>query len=269
MDMDLIQETFKRCEAEKRAAFVAYVTAGDPDFDTSLSIIDSLVAGGIDILELGVPFSDPLADGRANQLAAERALEAGITSWKVLELAAKTREKHPTLPLVLFTYLNPIAYSGDFHDFCKKAVASGVNSVLPLDLPPEEAEDYRRDIDGAGLGVVSLIAPTSPPERVELITKGATSFIYYVCREGVTGQRTEFADGVNEKIDMIKKHTTLPIVVGFGISQPEHVKAAASTGVAGVVVGSAIVNMVEQLSKGETTLDQIQSFVSSMTSALR
>jgi tryptophan synthase alpha chain len=266
---NLIEKTFRNCREAGRAAFVAYVAAGDPDYETSLKIVDTLVEAGIDILELGVPFSDPLADGEANQLAATRAIESGMTPVKVIEMVKDIRERHPELPIVFFTYLNPVAYSGDFGDFCQRAAATGVNSLLPLDLPPEESADYRKSIDDSGLKLVSLIAPTTREDRIPLLAKNAGSFIYYVCREGVTGERKEFATGVDEKVALIKKYTDLPVVVGFGISTPEHIKAAAACGVDGVVVGSAIVRKVEALSKGKGSLEDIGDFVRSLRNAIK
>lgn len=263
-----ITAAFKNAAAQKRAAFVAYVTAGDPDFETSLKVIDNLVKAGIDILELGVPFSDPLADGEANQLAAVRALNSGMTSTKVLDLAAEIRKKYRGLPIVLFTYMNPVAYGGDYKAFCSKAALSGVDAVLPLDMPPEEAGDYRKELDDAGLKIVSLVAPTSDEKRIRILAKHANAFIYYVCREGVTGERKDFAEGVDARVALIKKHTKLPVVVGFGIATPEHIKAAAGSGVDGVVVGSAIVRKVEALSQGKGTLEDIYAFVKNLRDAL-
>ncbi len=267
--MNLINETFKKCAGEKRPAFVFYVTAGDPDFKRSLQVIDEVAAGGADILELGVPFSDPLADGEANQLAACRALDSGMTALKVLELAAEVRKKHPNLPLVLFTYMNPVAYSCKFADFCKKAAASGVNAILPLDMPPEESADYKKQIDDAGLGIVSLIAPTTLEERYKALGDYAGAFIYYVSQEGVTGERKEFASGVGAKIKGIKKYSNLPVVVGFGISTPEHVRAAAASGADGIVIGSALVRKVEALAAGKGSLEEIRNFVKSLSGALK
>jgi tryptophan synthase alpha chain len=262
--MKRINEVFSTSKSQNRAAFVAYITAGDPDFRTSVKIADALADAGVDILELGVPFSDPLADGEANQLAAERALKSGMTSVKVLDQARKIRKKHKALPIVLFTYMNPIAYSGDFKKFCKKAVASGIDAILPLDLPPEEDSEFRKIIDQSGLGVVSLIAPTTPKDRIKILAERAGAFIYYVSREGVTGEGNSFSANFAETIAEIKKYTDLPVVVGFGISTPEHVKAASSTGVDGVVVGSAIVRKVEALANGKGTLKQIKDFVKNM-----
>ncbi len=266
---DLIKKTFDKCRNEKRAAFVAYIAAGDPDYATCLKVVDALMEANVDILELGVPFSDPLADGEANQMAATRALNSGMTAHKVINLTAEIRKKYPELPIVLFTYLNPVAYSGDFGKYCKKAREAGVDALLPLDMPPEESGDYRESIDNSGIKVVNLVAPTTRKDRIKLLAENANAFIYYVSREGVTGEQTEFASGVSEKIDMIKQHTDLPIVVGFGISTPEHVKAAAATGVDGVVVGSAIVRKVEAMSKGKGSIEDIRDFVASLSKALR
>jgi tryptophan synthase alpha chain len=265
--MNRIKNIFARCRSENRAAFVAYITAGDPDFETSIKVADALAEAGVDILELGVPFSDPLADGEANQLASERALKSGMTALKVLDEACEIRKKHKGLPIVLFTYMNPIAYSGDFGKFCSRAVASGVDAILPLDLPPEEDLEFRKIIDKAGLATVSLIAPTTPKDRIKVLAKSAGAFIYYVSREGVTGEGNSFSANFAETISEIKRHTALPVVVGFGISTPEHVRAASSTGVDGVVVGSAIVRKVEALANGKGTLKQIKDFVKAMRAA--
>lgn len=264
----LLEKCFASCAAAKRPAFVAYITAGDPDYEKGLAVADAVIEGGADIVELGVPFSDPLADGEANQLAAERALDSGMTPWKVLELAKEVKSKHPATPLVLFTYLNPVAYSGGLAKYCKDAVENGIDAILPLDLPPEEFHDYENDIAASGMKTVMLIAPTSGEERIKSLCSKAGAFIYYVCREGVTGERKEFASGVDERVGLIKKYTQLPIVVGFGIASPEHVKAAAATGVDGVVVGSAIVRKVEALANGKGSLEEIKSFVASLRQAL-
>jgi len=272
--MNLIEKTFDKCKKENRVAFIAYIAAGDPDFQSSLDIVDTLIAAGVDIIELGVPFSDPLADGEANQLASERALDSGMTSDKVLEMACEIRRKHPDFPLVLFTYMNPIAYavSANFADFCNRAVTAGINAILPLDLPPEEIDSesspgisYRNAMQTAGLHKITLIAPTTPTERFAELADIADSFIYYVAREGVTGEGDSFSAEFAGRISAIKKVTDLPIVVGFGISTPDHVQSAASTGVDGVVVGSAIVRRIEAFSQGRESMAEIRKFVSSLT----
>ena len=266
-EMNRIDQKFTELRKAKKKAFIAFITAGDPDLHTTEELVLALEKAGADIVELGVPFSDPLADGEANQLASERALKSGMTALKVLDEACEIRKKHKELPIVLFTYMNPIAYSGDFSKFCSRAVASGVDAILPLDLPPEEDLEFRKIIDTAGLSTVSLIAPTTPKDRIRVLAKKAGAFIYYVSREGVTGEGNSFTANFAKTISEIKKHTDLPVVVGFGISTPEHVRAASSTGVDGVVVGSAIVRKVEALANGKGTLKQIKDFVKAMRAA--
>jgi tryptophan synthase alpha chain len=262
-----IAAAFKKSASEKRAALVVYITAGDPDFSRSLEIAKAAAEAGADILELGAPFSDPLADGEANQLASNRALASGMTSAKIPDLAAEIKKAHPELPVVLFTYMNPVAYAGDFKKFCARAAESGVDAILPLDLPPEEYGAYKDAIEGAGLGVVSLVAPNTAPERVKSLCGYASSFVYYVSREGVTGERKDFASDAGDRMKVIKGLSSLPVVIGFGISTPEHVKAAASTGADGVVVGSAIVRKVEALSKGQCSVADIAAFIKSLRAA--
>ena len=265
-----IKQLFNRLKEENRQAFVSYITAGDPNYNDCLCIIDELIDNAeIDILELGIPFSDPLADGEANQLSAQRALNSGMTPLKVLDLVADIRKKHKNIPIVLYTYLNPVAYACEFEFFCKKAVDSGVDALLLLDLTPEEGAEYREIMDKVGLSLVALAAPTTLESRLDLISNFASAFIYYVSQEGVTGARDDFASNVNEKIEMIKKHTSLPVVVGFGISKPEHVKMAAGSGVEGIVVGSAVVRKIEAFAKGQGSLSEIGSFAKSLTSVLK
>ena len=276
---DVLLDRFRMSRRAGRPAFVAYIAAGDPDFEKSIEIADVLAKSGVDVLELGVPFSDPLADGEANQLAAARALNAGMTPLGTLELASRVKSRHPDLPLVLFTYLNPVASLLDvpFHDFCVKAYESGVDAILPLDLPPEEldgacsgcldAPTYRAAIKDSGLKLVSLVAPNTPDERIERLVSETDAFVYLISREGVTGEGTTFSAGFADRLAVVQKATDLPVVVGFGISTPEHVRTAASTGVDGVVVGSAIVRKIEALSKGRDSLDGLGAWVAEMTAA--
>ena len=276
---DVLLDRFRMLRRAGRPAFVAYIAAGDPDFDRSVEIADSLADNGVDVLALGVPFSDPLADGEANQLAAARALNAGMTPLKTLELASQVKSRHPDLPLVLFTYLNPVASLVDvpFLDFCVKAYESGVDAILPLDLPPEELDGacsgcpdtptYRDAIKDSGLKLVSLVAPNTSDERIGRLVSVADAFVYLISREGVTGEGTTFSAGFADRLAVVRKATDLPVVVGFGISTPEHVRVAASTGVDGVVVGSAIVRKIEALSKGKGTIEEIGEWVAEMTAA--
>ncbi len=271
-----IKSVFSTCAGEKRAALVAYITGCDPDAERSLAVASAVVDGGADVLEVGIPFSDPLADGEANQLAAERAIASGTNTLTVLDLIAKIRAKFADIPIVIFTYLNPTAFSSEFsfEQFCEKSVSSGADAVLCLDLTPEEDKNqkpssYSKTLKKHGLGIVSLVAPTSPETRIPRLAKFADSFIYYVSREGVTGEAKTFSANFADRIRLIKRHSKLPVVVGFGISSAEHVRAAASTGVDGVVVGSAIVRRIEAYSKGQETLSGIQNFVSDLKKGAR
>lgn len=240
--MDRIASAFARARAENRAAFVAYLCAGDPDFATSLEACRALLRNGVDILELGVPFSDPLADGQTNQLAAQRALEGGMTMAKVNELVRALRAEFPETPFVFYTYYN-LVFSNGTDAYVRDAKAAGLDGMLVLDLPPEESADVAAACAREGLKSVFIVAPTTPPERLPRIAAAATGFIYYVSREGVTGVRDAVASGIPEAVAAIKAHTKLPVVVGFGIGKREHV-AEVARHADGVVVGSALVNVI-------------------------
>jgi tryptophan synthase alpha chain len=239
--MSRIKDAFARAAAEKRAAFIAYLCAGDPDFNTSLAACLSVAASGADILELGVPFSDPLADGLTNQLAAQRALQSGMTTARVFELVRRIRASSQ-VPIVFYTYYN-LVFSNGVDAYVREARAAGVDGLLILDLPPEESAEAASACREHGLDTVCIVAPTTPDARLPLIAAAATGFIYYVSREGVTGVRDRLAVGIPEAVGRIRAHTKLPVAVGFGIStraQVEEVAAEAD----GVVVGSALVNLV-------------------------
>ncbi len=237
-----IDLTFTRLREQNQKAFVAYVAAGDPNFDSSLDIIKTLADAGADIIELGLPFSDPLADGIVNQMAADRAIQAGMTTHRVIELIRRFRETHET-PLVLFTYLNPIFTYG-FEAFHQAAAAAGADGILLLDLPPEEAALNKDLAGGAGLQHIRLIAPTTPPARVKLLAESAEGFIYALSRTGVTGAHGAPSANIAELVASIKAHTDVPVCIGFGISTPEQAALVASVA-DGVIVGSAIVKQVE------------------------
>lgn len=239
--MNRIEQAFSAAKAANRAAFVSYVCAGDPDFETSLAVCRTLVENGTDILELGVPFSDPLADGLTNQLAAERALKSGMTQDMVFELVRRIRE-FSEVPIVFYTYYN-LVYANGVAGFADKAAAAGVDGVLTLDLPPEEAAELESACKATGLKTVYIVAPTSPEARIRKICAHATGFIYYVSAEGVTGERDSVASDLEQKLQVIRRYATTPVVVGFGISKPGHVRTVARVA-DGVVVGSALVNCI-------------------------
>lgn len=237
-----IDTTFARLRESNQTAFVAYVAAGDPDFETSLEIIKGLADAGADIIELGLPFSDPLADGIVNQMAADRALKSGMSTPRSLELISKFRETHQT-PIVLFTYLNPIFTYG-FEKFHTDAVAAGADGILLLDLPPDEAALNADLAPGTGLKHIRLIAPTTPAERVKILAESAEGFIYALSRTGVTGSHGAPSANIAELVASIKAHTDVPVCVGFGITTPDQAAMVASAA-DGVIVGSAIVKQVE------------------------
>ena len=241
--MSRIQETFARTRAENRAAFVAYVCAGDPDFETSIAACRALLENGVDILELGVPFSDPLADGLTNQLAAQRALESGMTVAKVFELVRRIRE-FSDVPVVFYTYYN-LVFANGVDAYVRAARAAGVDGMLTLDLPPEEAGEVAAACRTHGVETVFIVAPTTPESRIAKIAAVAGGFIYYVSREGVTGVRDQVAGNIPEMLARIRRHTTLPVVVGFGVSTRAQVGQIAAMA-DGVVVGSALVNCIRE-----------------------
>ncbi len=239
--MSRLQTTFARARAENRAAFVAYVCAGDPDFDTSLEVCRALLANGVDVLELGVPFSDPLADGLTNQLAAQRALESGMTAARVFELVRRIRE-FSQAPIVFYTYYN-LVFANGVDAYVQAAKAAGVDGILTLDLPPEEAGEVAAACRSHGVETVFIVAPTTPDDRIPVIAGVTTGFIYYVSREGVTGVRDQVAGNIPEAVARIRARAKVPMVVGFGIGTRAQV-AQVAVHADGVVVGSALVNCV-------------------------
>jgi tryptophan synthase alpha chain len=240
--MDRIATAFARAHRENRAAFVAYLCAGDPDFATSLAVCRAALEAGVDVLELGVPFSDPLADGPTNQLAAQRALAGGATCAQVLDLVREIR-RFSQVPVIFYTYYN-LVFANGIEAYVGAAKAAGVDGLLTLDLPPEEAGELSAACRKHGLKTVFIVAPTTPDHRLPVVCGAATGFIYYVSREGVTGVRGELAGNIPQAVARIKAHTALPVVVGFGISTRAHVHAVAHDA-DGVVVGSALVNVIK------------------------
>ena len=240
--MNQLDKTFSKLRERGEKAFIAYVAAGDPDFERSLEVIRALADAGADVIELGVPFSDPLADGIVNQMAAARALEAGMNTGKVLELIRQFRKTHQT-PVVLFTYLNPV-YAYGFGAFHRDAAEAGADGILLLDLPPDEVGSGQEFSCADALYPIRLIAPTTPPKRMARLAKSARGFIYALSRTGVTGAKAGGPSAhIAELVDSIRAHTETPICVGFGISTPEQA-ATVATAADGVVVGSALVQEI-------------------------
>lgn len=261
-----IAARFQSLSAQNQSGFVAYITAGDPSPKATLDILKELDAAGVDIIELGIPFSDPLADGPTIQAAAGRALAAGMTVAGTLELIREFR-KESEVPVVLFTYLNPIYVYG-FERFLTDAVAAGADGLLILDLPPDEAAQNKELLAKGGLDTIRLIAPTTPIERIEQIANGAEGFIYYVSREGVTGEQTTLSDTISAQVAEIKRYTKMPVAVGFGISTPEQAAEVARQAEA-VVVGSAIVRRIAENGSDPELAARVGEFVRPLVQAVK
>ncbi len=257
---------FAHLRSTGRRAFVAYICAGDPTLETTVDLVLALEKAGVDVIELGLPFSDPLADGIVNQLAADRAIRSGTTTPKVLEMI-KTIRQHSQVPLVLFTYLNPV-YTYGYERFHEDASAAGADGILVLDLPADEAAQNPELQAAPGLRKIRLIAPTSPDDRVPQIAAQAEGFIYYVSREGVTGAQESIATGIAERVALIKSSTEVPVCVGFGISTPEQAAAVAAMA-DGVVVGSAIVKLIGKLGTSSTLASEVGALVKPLVDAVK
>jgi tryptophan synthase alpha chain len=252
--MSAIGAVFSRCREEKRAAFIPYLTGGDPDIETSAVLLEALVDGGADIIEVGVPFSDPIADGPVNQRAAVRALEAGVTLPGILEMVARLRTRVNT-PIVLFSYFNPLLAHG-VKTVAEQAALSGVDGILCVDLPPDESDGgFRGFCRSAGVDSIYLLAPTSTPERVKTVAEASSGFVYYVSRTGVTGVQKDLTQELLREVKKIRRKLDLPLAVGFGISSPEQVATVGKVA-DGVVVGSALVRLVEE-NRGRDDLPEL------------
>jgi tryptophan synthase alpha chain len=262
--MSRIASRFGQLSAQGRKALIPFVTAGDPSPGVTVPLMHALVAAGADVIELGVPFSDPMADGPVIQRASERALARGVTIRDVLGLVREFRRDDPETPVVLMGYLNPIEATG-YEAFAEAAQSAGVDGVLTVDLPPEEADELVASLRRHGLDPIFLLAPTSPPERVRLICDHASGFIYYVSLKGVTGAARLDVDDVGRRLEAIRACTRLPVGVGFGVRDAESAAAVARVGDA-VVVGSALVSRVEQLAD---TPERIPAEVGELLSGMR
>lgn len=264
--MNRIEE---RCAALQRAGkkgFVVYIGAGDPNLKATRELALAFDQSGVDILELGVPFSDPLADGLVNQLAAQRGLESKTTPPKVLETVAAIRKKSE-IPIVLYIYFNLIHKIG-MEKFIRAAAKAGVDGLLVLDLPPEESDNYEALMRKSGLCHIYLVAPTTPEDRMEFVVRRGSGFIYYISREGVTGMQSKVASNLAEQVAKLRAHTHLPIAVGFGVSNPQQAKLVAQNADA-VVVGSAIVNQIAKHGKAKDLVKRVGKFVKSLADAVK
>jgi len=264
--MNRIEKRFIDLRADGQKGFVAYIGAGDPNLAATEALAIALDEAGVDVLELGVPFSDPLADGLVNQLAAQRGLASGTTPEAVLKTVGAIREKSE-VPIVLYIYFNLLHRRG-LQAFIKDAAAAGVDGLLALDLPPEEADEYEAMMNAAELSSIWLVAPTTPPDRIAAITSRGSGFIYYISREGVTGMQQTVSGSIAERTGLIRDTTDLPIAVGFGISNTEQARQVAASSDA-IVVGSAIVNRVAELGDAPDMPGKVADYVRGLVEAIR
>ena len=244
-----IEAAFGRLKAEGRTGFIAFLTAGYPDLASTPGLVHALVAGGADVIELGIPFSDPLADGPTIQASSFAALQQGVTLDDCLQVVRQIRETDDTTPIVFMGYYNPVLAHG-IEAFAQDAAEVGADGMIPVDLPPEESEALQEAFETAGLSVIYLLAPTSTAERIQAVCERASGFIYCVSVTGVTSARKELATGLEEFVERVRKHTNLPLAVGFGISQPTHFQAVGRFADA-AVIGSAIVDEIAKSDPSE------------------
>ncbi|HUF61541.1 MAG TPA: tryptophan synthase subunit alpha [Verrucomicrobiales bacterium] len=261
-----IDAAFDALRASQKRAFIAYICCGDPDLSSTVELALALEEAGVDLIELGIPFSDPLADGLVNQLAAQRALEAGMTTAGVLETIRNIR-RHSEIPLVLFTYLNPV-YAYGFTGFDRDAAEAGADGILILDLPPDEAARHAELSGQRALRQIRLIAPTTPRERIAVIAAASQGFIYYVSREGVTGEQDSIALTIGDQLALIRAAAATPVAVGFGIHTPDQARRVAALA-DGVVVGSAIVRRIAEHGRGPGLAAAVREFVNPLVEAVK
>ncbi len=256
-----IERTFKALRDQGRKALITFITAGDPDLKTTEKIVLELEGSGADMIELGIPFSDPMADGPTIQASSERALSKGVKVRDVLGLVKKLR-KRTDIPVILFGYYNPIFAYG-LERFATDAQRAGVDGVLVVDLPPEEADELKRELDRVGIDLIFLLTPTSDTGRLRTVLSKASGFIYYVSLTGVTGARKKLPSHISSHLKRIRRRTALPVAVGFGISTPAQA-ATVSRFADGVVVGSAIIEVIAKNAGRKDLVKRVGLFVSSL-----
>ena len=264
--MNRIDQKFKKLKKNKKKAFIAFITAGDPDLKTTEDLALAFDKAGVDIIELGVPFSDPLADGPTIQAASQRALKKGVNLEKIFALVQRIR-KRSQIPIALMTYYNPIFHTGE-KKFFAQAQKSGVDGVIVPDLPPEEAKNFIQAAKSRGIATVFFIAPTTTKKRMQLIARASTGFIYYVSLTGVTGARQGLDASITKQIRLTKKHTSKPVCVGFGISTPAQVKSVSRIA-DGVIVGSAIINQIVKHAGRKNCVANVTRFVRGLAKVLK
>ncbi len=243
--MSRLQATFEKLRARNERAFIPFVTCGDPDLKTSRTLIENYIAAGADIVEIGIPFTDPLADGPTIQRASERALAGGVTMDDALQLIADIRKTQQDVPLVPMTYVNPVFQIG-YEEFARRCAEAGVDGVIVSDIPPEAGSEWIAAGRKHGVDTIFLVAPTSDDARVEAVAKAASGFIYAVARMGVTGAKSDVPPEIGELIARVKAHTSTPICAGFGFSSPSQIASTCrNSDVDGIVVASALIDKLE------------------------
>lgn len=263
--MSRITSTLSSLKARGEKALVTFITAGDPDLATSEELVHSIVESGADLIELGFPFSDPMADGPTIQLSSERALAAGTTLRGVLDLVGRVRQ-HSNIPIVLMGYYNPV-FSYGIAKFACDAAAAGVDGLLLVDLPPEEAQELHPLLNDAGVDLITLLAPTTGQERTTRLAGASEGFLYYVSMTGVTGSQKVDASAIASAVDALKQVSPVPVAVGFGVSTPEDARSVAAIADA-VVVGSALVKIIAEFSGTPRLQSEVQSFVRQLKAAI-
>lgn len=263
--MSRIGERFNQIRDKGGKALITYLMAGDPNLEATRELVKAMEDGGADMVELGIPFSDPLADGPTIQRASQRALAEGASAARVISLVEEVR-KETDIPIILMTYYNPVFIYGE-ERFVKDAVAAGADGLIVPDLPPEEAENLLQQSEEKGLDVIFLLAPTSTPERINIISERSRGFIYYVSLTGVTGERKDLAQDIGGRLKKIREVTDKPVAVGFGVSRPEHA-GAIGRWADGVVVGSAVVKIVEENGRSDVLCCKVGDFVRSLRGGL-
>jgi tryptophan synthase alpha chain len=264
--MGRIAERFAALRARDERALIPFVTAGDPDLTTTEALVPALAEAGADAVEIGVPFSDPMAEGPTIQRASERALVSGTSLRRVLELV-KTLRPRVELPLVLMGYANTFLTMGE-RRFAEASREVGVDGVICVDMPPEESELFRGELERCGVDAILLAAPTTTPERLAMLARQTRGFLYYVSLTGVTGARRELAQGIEEQVRRVRETSEVPVCVGFGVSKPEHVVRVGAFA-DGVVVGSALVERIAAAASPEAAVDAAARFVAELKEPLR
>ena len=262
-----IEQTFTLLSAQNRAALIPFIMGYDPDAKTTAALLDTLATSGADLIEIGMPFSDPMADGPVIQAAGKRALEAGATISGILEIVREFRTSHANIPIILMGYFNPV-YRYGVEVFCRDAANAGVDGLILVDLPPEEEEEMRPSLDTSGLKLIRLIAPTSGDERMKLLAKSASGFVYYISITGITGAKAADAGSLQNKIAHLRTFTKLPIAVGFGIKTVAQIKQLSPFSDA-IVVGSALVDAISKQKTPAAALQAAKEFMMDLAAGLK